>query len=93
MAHIFRTKGVPTSSQTPVSPPHPVLGRGASTQQQQQAMKVAAAVGLLAAVGAAQQHEASTCAAAGGERKVRFWVGLNGAGGVGIVDRTTNASC
>eukprot|EP01052_Picozoa_sp_SAG31_P051083 SAG31_NODE_11964_length_981_cov_2.537415_1_plen_171_part_00 len=26
-------------------------------------------------------------------RKVRFWVGLNGAGGAGIVDRSTNASC
>ena len=56
-------------------------------------MKVAAAAGLLAAVGAAQQHGATTCAAAGGGRKVRFWVGLNGAGGVGIVDRATNASC
>jgi hypothetical protein len=33
-----------------------------------------------------------TCAG-GPRRKVRFWVGANGAGGVGIVNRTTNASC
>eukprot|EP01047_Picozoa_sp_COSAG01_P107679 COSAG01_NODE_36671_length_514_cov_0.751807_1_plen_147_part_10 len=28
-----------------------------------------------------------------GGRRVRFWAGLNGAGGVGIIDRSTNASC
>lgn len=36
----------------------------------------------------------ASCETAGlRERKVRFWVGASGAGGVNVIDRATNASC
>lgn len=45
-----------------------------------------------AADGVVAVSDVKTCAS-GPRRKVRFWVGDNGAGGVGIVNRTTNTSC
>jgi len=46
---------------------------------------------LLLCHAAASALPAATCY--GATRTTRFWVGANGAGGVGIVDRGTNASC